>query len=131
MLLLRFFLLLGYLNRQLLGIILDFFSGTATTAHAVMEQNAEDNGHRKFIMVQLPEPCDENSEAKKAGYFTICDIGKERIKRAGDKIVEESENKNIDIGFKVFKLDSSNLAKWAILKKGCRFHSLMKCEYKG
>lgn len=69
-------------------IILDFFSGSATTAHAVMQLNAKDNGHRKFIMVQLPEPCDEKSEAYKAGYKTICDIGKERIRRAGDKLYE-------------------------------------------
>ena len=67
-------------------IILDFFSGSATTAHAVMQLNAEDGGHRKFIMVQLPEPCDEKSEAYKAGYKNICEIGKERIRRAGEKI---------------------------------------------
>ena len=71
-------------------IILDFFSGSATTAHAVMQLNAEDGGHRKFIMVQLPEPCDEASEAYKAGYKNICEIGKERIRRAGDKIKSES-----------------------------------------
>ena len=69
--------------------ILDFFSGSATTAHAVMQLNAEDGGHRKFIMVQLPEPCDETSEAYKAGYKNICEIGKERIRRAGDKIKSE------------------------------------------
>ena len=68
------------------SIILDFFSGSATTAHAVMQLNAEDGGHRKFIMVQLPEPCDENSEAYKAGYKNICEIGKERIRRAGDQL---------------------------------------------
>lgn len=67
------------------GIILDFFSGSATTAHAVMQLNAEDGGHRKFIMVQLPEPCDKKSEAYKAGYKNICEIGKERIRRAGEK----------------------------------------------
>ena len=72
------------------SIILDFFSGSATTAHAVMQLNAEDGGHRKFIMVQLPEPCDEASEAYKAGYKNICEIGKERIRRAGDKIKSES-----------------------------------------
>ena len=71
------------------SIILDFFSGSATTAHAVMQLNAEDGGHRKFIMVQLPEPCDEKSEAYKAGYKNICEIGKERIRRAGKKIKEE------------------------------------------
>lgn len=67
------------------SLILDFFSGSATTAHAVMQLNAEDGGHRKFIMVQLPEPCDEQSEAYKAGYKNICEIGKERIRRAGEK----------------------------------------------
>ena len=72
-------------------IILDFFSGSATTAHAVMQLNAEDGGKRKFIMVQLPEPCDENSEAYKAGYKNICEIGKERIRRAGKKIKEENK----------------------------------------
>ena len=69
------------------SIILDFFSGSATTAHAVMQLNAEDGGHRKFIMVQLPEKCDEQSEAYKAGYKNICEIGKERIRRAGDRIM--------------------------------------------
>lgn len=98
------------------AIILDFFSGSATTAHAVMQLNAEDGGHRKFICVQLPEKTDEQSEAYKAGYKTICEIGKERIRRAGEKIKEENKDKegieNLDIGFKVFKLDSSNLVKW-------------------
>lgn len=98
------------------SIILDFFSGSATTAHAVMQLNAEDGGHRRFICVQLPEKTDEQSEAYKAGYKTICEIGKERIRRAGEKIKEESKGKenieNLDIGFKVFKLDSSNLVKW-------------------
>lgn len=135
------------------SIILDFFSGSATTAHAVMQLNAEDGGHRKFICVQLPEKTDEQSEAYKAGYKTICEIGKERIRRAGEKIKEEIEKYNnrkgtitrgddgkvkhlsiwgefsisgkdinideyikdkpyVDIGFKVFKLDSSNLVKW-------------------
>ena len=98
-------------------IILDFFSGSATTAHAVMELNAEDGGNRKYIMVQLPEPCDEKSEAYKAGYKNICEIGKERIRRAGEKIkADESlplENREkLDIGFKVFKLDSSNIKEW-------------------
>ena len=117
------------------SIILDFFSGSATTAHAVMQLNAEDGGNRKFIMVQLPEPCDEKSEAYKAGYKNICEIGKERIRRAGKKIKEELESKNkdlgkeeqlsltsnhyplvsnsqtsnLDIGFRVLKLDSSNM----------------------
>nr|WP_278944800.1 site-specific DNA-methyltransferase [Methanobrevibacter smithii] len=94
------------------SIILDFFSGSATTAHATMQLNSEDNGKRKFIMVQIPELTDEKSEAYKAGYKNICEIGKERIRRAGDKILEESTNKDLDIGFKVFKLDSSNLEKW-------------------
>lgn len=119
-------------------IILDFFSGSATTAHAVMQLNAEDGGNRKFILVQLPEKCDENSEAYKAGYKNICEIGKERIRRAGRKILaeklslnrdgtkwealkdrdkpkvedfskEEIENAKMDIGFRVLKLDSSNM----------------------
>ncbi|MGB4406795.1 MAG: site-specific DNA-methyltransferase [Sphaerochaeta sp.] len=103
--------------------ILDFFSGSATTAHAVMQFNAEDGGHRKFIMVQLQEPCEENSEAFKAGYKTIAEIGKERIRRAGKIIVDELKKKNqqlelgldpidpnrLDIGFRVYKTDSSNM----------------------
>lgn len=102
-------------------IILDFFSGSATTAHAVMQLNAEDGGNRKFICVQLPEVCDEKSEAYKAGYKTICDIGMERIRRAGKKILEEQDaqmklgdedKKPLDIGFKVFELDTSNLKTW-------------------
>ena len=93
------------------SIILDFFSGSATTAHAVMQLNAEDGGHRKFIMVQLPEPCDEKSEAFKARYKNICEIGKERIRRAGEKIKEESPltTQDLDIGFRVLKLDDSNM----------------------
>lgn len=100
------------------SIILDFFSGSATTAHAVMQLNAEDGGNRQFIMVQLPEVCDEKSEAYKAGYQNICEIGKERIRRAGKKILEENnqmtleDKEQLDIGFKVFKLDSSNLKTW-------------------
>lgn len=92
-------------------IVLDFFSGSATTAHAVMQLNAEDGGNRKFIMVQLPEKCDEKSEAYKAGYKNICEIGKERIRRAGKKIQEEysEKAKDLDIGFRVLKLDSSNM----------------------
>lgn len=101
-------------------IVLDFFSGSATTAHAVMQLNAEDGGNRKFIMVQLPEVCDEKSEAAKAGYKNICEIGKERIRRAGAKIASEVEEANAqlklgeepkkipDIGFRVLKIDSSN-----------------------
>ena len=93
------------------SIILDFFSGSATTAHAVMQLNAEDGGHRKFIMVQLPEKTDEKSEAYKAGYQNICEIGKERIRRAGKKIKEENPltTADLDIGFRVFKLDDSNM----------------------
>ena len=106
------------------SVVLDFFSGSATTAHAVMQLNAEDGGNRRFIMVQLPEPCAEKTEAYKAGYQNICEIGKERIRRAGEKIKQEIEAENAqlktgedpkkvpDIGFKVFKLDSSNLKKW-------------------
>ena len=111
-------------------IILDFFSGSSTTAHAVMQLNAEDGGHRKFIMVQLPEPCDEQSEAYKAGYPNICEIGKERIRRAGKKILQESgvrslesgveqmtlenstpntQHSTLDVGFRVFKLADSNM----------------------
>ncbi len=106
--------------------VMDFFSGSATTAHAVMQLNAEDGGNRKFIMVQLPEKCDEKSEAYKSGYKTICDIGKERIRRAGKKILQEggvkrvesgvddnstlhTSNSTLDIGFRVLKLDSSNM----------------------
>lgn len=93
------------------AIILDFFSGSATTAHAVMKLNAEDGGKRKFIMVQLPEVTDENSEARKAGYENICQIGEERIRRAGKKIKEEAglHGEGLDIGFRVLKLDSSNM----------------------
>ena len=93
------------------SIIMDFFSGSATTAHAVMQLNAEDGGKRKFIMVQLPEPCPEGSEAAKAGYKNICEIGKERIRRAGEKIKEEAglTAQNLDIGFRVLKLDDTNM----------------------
>lgn len=100
-------------------IILDFFSGSATTAHAVMQLNAEDGGNRRFILVQLPELCDEKSEAYKAGYKNICEIGKERIRRAGKKILEEhtqvtmdEDKHSLDVGFRVFKLDTSNLKTW-------------------
>ena len=101
-------------------IILDFFSGSATTAHAVMQLNAEDGGNRKYILVQLPEVCDEKSEAYKAGFGNICEIGKERIRRAAKKLTEtdgqmqigDSEKKPLDVGFRVFKLDSSNLQTW-------------------
>lgn len=105
------------------SVILDFFSGSATTAHAVMQLNSEDNGNRKYIMVQLPETTDEKSEAFKAGYKNIAEIGKERIRRAGEKIKQEAEEYNSklklgeepkkvpDIGFKVFKVDDTNI-KW-------------------
>ena len=111
--------ILSICNNAKEGICLDFFSGTSTTAHAVMQLNAEDGGHRRFIMVQLPEKCDEKSEAYKAGYKTICEIGKERIRRAGEKILKEqlannnstlnSPNSKLDIGFRVLKLDSTNM----------------------
>ena len=101
------------------SLILDFFSGSSSTAHAVINKNAEDGGSRKFIMVQLPEETDEKSEAYKAGYKNICEIGKERIRRAGKKILEEQkakqgdlfsgEQKKLDVGFRVLKLDSSNM----------------------
>ena len=108
---------LKYLTRYLQiglnkdSLILDFFSGSATTAHAVMKLNAEDGGNRKFIMVQLPEKTDEKSEAYKAGYKNICEIGKERIRRAGIKVKEEAGKsaQNLDTGFRVLKLDSSNM----------------------
>jgi adenine-specific DNA-methyltransferase len=96
-------------------IILDFFSGSATTSHSVMKQNSEDNGNRKYVMVQLPEKSNEKSAAYKAGYKNICEIGKERIRRAGKKIIADNPDKdlsNLDIGFKVFKLDSSNIKGW-------------------
>lgn len=113
--LIKYLISLMYDNKN--SIILDFFSGSATTAHAVMQLNAEDGGKRKFIMVQLPEKCDEKSEAYKAGYKTICEIGKERIRRAGKKILDEQKDKTdlinkpapLDIGFRVLKLDSSNM----------------------
>ena len=106
-------------------LILDFFSGSATTAHAVMQLNAEDGGNRRYICVQLPELCGEKSEAYKAGYKNICEIGKERIRRAGNKILAEWKEKQSqmeiggnespvppDVGFKVFKLDTSNISAW-------------------
>ncbi|WP_208442483.1 DNA methyltransferase, partial [Bartonella raoultii] len=98
-------------------IILDFFAGSSTTAHAVMELNTQDGGNRKFIMVQLPELCDEKSEAYKAGYKTICDIGIERIRRAGAQIkqkygAELIREQPLDTGFRVLELDSSNFPIW-------------------
>ena len=101
--------MLNFTNKN--ALILDFFSGSATTAHAVMQLNSEDGGNRKFIMVQLPEKTDEKSEAFKAGYKNICEIGKERIRRAGKKIKEESPSttQDLDTGFRVLKLDSTNM----------------------
>ena len=121
---LRFLMRMLQIASENNSVVLDFFSGSATTAHAVMQLNAEDGGNRKFIMAQLPEPCAEGTEAAKAGYKNICEIGKERIRRAGEKIKADIEAQNAqlkfgeepkkvpDIGFKVFKLDSSNLKKW-------------------
>lgn len=100
--------LVKLVNMQADDIVLDFFSGSATTAHAVMQLNAEDGGNRKFIMVQLPEETPEKSEARKAGYKNICEIGKERIRRAGAKIKAET-GADIDYGFRVLKCDSSNM----------------------
>ena len=91
------------------SIVMDFFSGSATTAHAIMQLNAEDGGNRKFILVQIPEKCASDSDAHHAGYNTICEIGEERIRRAGKKIKEEYLDANLDIGFRVFKVDSSNM----------------------
>lgn len=108
--LIKHFILLSTQNDS---VVLDFFSGSATTAHAVMQLNVEDGGNRKFIMVQLPEKTDEKSEAFKAGYKNICEIGKERIRRAGKKILEDNKDKdaieNLDIGFRVLELDESNM----------------------
>ena len=105
------------IDKEKSDIVLDFFSGSATTAHSVMQLNVEDGGNRKYIMVQLPEVCGKDSEAYKAGYKNICEIGKERIRRAGEKIKSDEslplENREkLDIGFKVFKLDSSNIKEW-------------------
>jgi len=93
-------------------IVLDFFSGSGTTADAVMQLNAEDAGKRRFIMIQLPESTDESSEAYKAGYKNICEIGKERIRRVGERLIKETGDKSLDVGFKVFKLDTSNIKEW-------------------
>ncbi|MDY4708801.1 MAG: DNA methyltransferase, partial [Candidatus Treponema excrementipullorum] len=102
-------LLLSAVRTEQDVLILDFFSGSATTAHAVMQLNAEDGGNRKFIMVQIPEKTDEKSEAYKAGYTNICEIGKERIRRAAKKIAKENPNARFDGGFRVLKCDSSNM----------------------
>lgn len=104
-------------------ICLDFFSGSATAAHAVMQMNAEDGGHRKFIMVQLPETCDEKSEAYKAGYRNICEIGKERIRRAAKKIAADNPGKHFDAGFRVLRLDSTNMAD--VYYSACEYHQEM------
>lgn len=119
-------------------IIVDFFSGSATTAHAVMQANVEDGGNRQFIMVQLPALCEENSEPYKDGFKNICEIGKERIRRAGKKLTENETNQlsieqkePLDIGFKVFKLDTSNLAQWdstPIEQEGALFARLKEIE---
>lgn len=95
-------------------ILVDFFSGSCPTAQAVLDLNKEDSGKRKFIMVQLPEPCEENTEAYKAGYSTIAEIGKERIRRVISKITEENPEYQGDLGFEVFKLDSSNIKPWDV-----------------
>ncbi len=96
------------------AIILDFFSGSATTAHAVMQLNSEDNGNRRYILVQLPQTCEDGTEAKKSGYDNICMIGEERIRRAGQSIKDNCAGgvDSIDVGFRVFRLDTSNLKKW-------------------
>lgn len=101
-------------NKSNNDIVLDFFSGSSATAHAVMQLNAEDGGNRQFICVQLPELCDEKGEAYKSGYKNICEIGKERIRRAREKILESDDGKKprLDVGFKVFRLDSSNMKLW-------------------
>ncbi len=113
--------LIKYLAKMISGdtdgsIILDFFSGSATTAHALMKLNAEEGVNHKFIMVQLPEEIDKKSEAYKAGYKNICEIGKERIRRAGEKVKEEHPEKadRLDVGFKVLKLDKSNIREWNV-----------------
>lgn len=114
------------------AIILDFFSGSATTAHAIMQLNAEGGGNRKFIMVQLPEPTDEKSEAYKAGYKNICEIGKERIRRAGKKIKEEHPDaKDLDTGFRVLKLDSSNMNDVLYTPEAFTEHDLFEDNIKG
>ena len=98
-----------YMGAESDSIVMDFFSGSATTAHAVMKLNAEDGGNRKFILVQLPEITDEKSDAFKAGFKTICDIGEERIRLAGEKIKRENTETDIDRGFRCFTVDSSNM----------------------
>lgn len=115
------------------NLVLDFFSGSATTAHAVMQLNAENGGNRKFIMVQLPEPTDEKSEAYKAGYKSICEIGKERIRRAGKKINEDCPltAKDLDTGFRVLKLDSSNMNEVFYTPEAFTEHDLFEDNIKG
>mgnify|MGYP001172624411 FL=1 len=92
-------------------IVLDFFSGSSSTADAIMQLNADDSGHRKFVMIQLPEECEKKSDAYKEGYKNICEVGKERIRRAGNKIKSEHPNADIDVGFKVFRAADTNI-KW-------------------
>ena len=111
------------------SLILDFFSGSGTTAHAVMQLNAEDGGNRRYICVQMPEICEENSEATKAGFATIADIAKERIRRAGAKIQSENPDKNIDTGFKVFKLAESNFKQWQGKLKNIRHSDPERSEW--
>ncbi|UKK58235.1 site-specific DNA-methyltransferase [Prevotella communis] len=128
--------LIRYLVQSLIknnDILLDFFSGSATTAHAVMQLNAENGGNRKFIMVQLPEPTDEKSEAYKAGYKSICEIGKERIRRAGKKIKEDCPltAKDLDTGFRVLKLDSSNMNEVFYTPEAFTEHDLFEDNIKG
>ena len=96
------------------AIVLDFFAGSGTTAHAVMHLNSLDNGNRKFVLVQLPEFCDDKTEAFKSGYKTIAEISKERIRRSAAKIKEENSEYDGDLGFKVFKLDSTNIKPWEV-----------------
>ena len=96
------------------GVVLDFFAGSSTTAHAVMQLNAEDGGNRRFIMVQLPEPTPEDSEARKAGFATIADISRKRIELAGEKIRAEAVGKVVDVGFRAYTLADTNFSKWRV-----------------
>lgn len=122
--------LLTLANTRQDSVIMDFFSGSATTAHAVMELNAEDGGQRKFIMVQIPEECAQDSEAYQAGFSNICEIGEERIRRAGRKIIEEhpDEAEKLDIGFRVFKIDSPNVKETRILPQDTTQEMLLNLE---
>ena len=102
-------LLLTAVRKDKDAIVLDFFSGSASTAHAVMQLNAEDGGERNFILVQLPEETAEGSEVRDNGYNTICEVGKDRIRKAGKQILAEASGKQIDVGFRVFRIDESNM----------------------